>query len=149
VERRFDSHREPHQIFYKFVCRFDPLTHNKQFHPRMSTSHGTQNLKRSADKCNKDRGVTAASDSHAGAQQTLARTMSTYTPSRHRALIAMRCAASNRPFQSVRDPHYLEEVEMLRPGTVVPSPMTVSRDVNAIFREGSAHVKDYFEVCCC
>jgi hypothetical protein len=146
VERHVDSHGQPHQIFYKFICRFDPLTHGKHLRARMATGHGTQNLKRGADTCNKRRGVTDGSSSHAGAQQTLSRTVSTYTPSRHRALIAMRCAASKRPFQSVEDAYYLEEVEMLRPGTVVPSRSTVSRDINAIFRQGSVHVKDYFEV---
>jgi hypothetical protein len=35
---------------------------------------------------------------------------------------------------------------MLRPGTEIPSPSTVSRDVRAIFEDGSIKVKEYFEV---
>jgi hypothetical protein len=79
----------------------------------MSTSHGTQNLKRGIEQCIKRRGIGQDLDTQAGAQQTLQGKVSTYTPARHRALIAMRCAASKRPFESVRDPHYILEVELL------------------------------------
>jgi hypothetical protein len=112
----------------------------------MATGHGTQNLNRGVDACNRHCGVTNSSSSHAGAQQTLTHTVSTYTPSCHHALIAMWCIALKRPFQSVEDAYYLEEVEMLQPGTVMPSKSTVSRDINAIFQQGSVHVRDYFEV---
>src|SRR4051794_3182393 len=84
--------------------------------------------------------------SYLGAQQTLHMNISRYTPARHRALIAMRCASSHRPFRSVADLFYLQEIEMLRPGTVLPSPLTVSRDVNAIYQYGSLKVKEFFEV---
>jgi hypothetical protein len=46
----------------------------------------------------------------------------------------------------VKDPFYVEEVEMLRPGTVLPSPSTVSRDVKDIYKASMSHVKEYFEV---
>jgi hypothetical protein len=46
----------------------------------------------------------------------------------------------------VIDPFYLDEVEMLRPGTVVPSPATVSRDVKDIYKASMSRVKEYFEV---
>ena len=112
----------------------------------MSTGHGTQNLKRGIEQCQKRRGISKERDTQAGAQQTLHGSLSTYTPARHRTLMAMRCAVSRRPFQSVKDPFYLDEVEMLRPGTVVPSPATVSRDVKDIYKASMSHVKEYFEV---
>ncbi|EIN06123.1 hypothetical protein PUNSTDRAFT_34754, partial [Punctularia strigosozonata HHB-11173 SS5] len=56
-----------------------------------------------------------------------------YNPLRHRALIALRCSASHRSFNSVLDADYRAEVEMLRPGTTLPSPLTVSRDAKAIY----------------
>src|SRR5262245_20565383 len=62
------------------------------------------------------------------------------------AIIAMCCAASKHPFQSVSDPYYIQEVEMLHPRTELPSPSTVSHNVRAIFEDGSNKVKEYFEV---
>ncbi len=85
--------------------------------------------------CLKRRNVNG--DSPANAQQNLHRTVSTYSETRHRALIALRCAASHRPFNLAKDPLYLEEVEMLRPGTTVPAPSTVSRDLQTIYQKGS------------
>ncbi|KIJ06879.1 hypothetical protein PAXINDRAFT_58178, partial [Paxillus involutus ATCC 200175] len=69
-----------------------------------------------------------------------------YTPARHRALIAMCCAVSRRPFNIVKDAQYVQEVELLRPGTVIPSPTTVLRDVTKIYKEGAKQVKEYFKV---
>ena len=48
-----------------------------------------------------------------------------YSEANHRALIALHCAKSARPINMVMDEDYLAEVEMLHPGTVVPSPNTV------------------------
>ncbi|EIN05206.1 hypothetical protein PUNSTDRAFT_36609, partial [Punctularia strigosozonata HHB-11173 SS5] len=56
-----------------------------------------------------------------------------YSPLRHRALIALRCASSHRSFNSVLDADYRAKVEMLRPGTVLPSPLTILRDTVAIY----------------
>lgn len=69
-----------------------------------------------------------------------------YSQAAHRALIALRCARSNRPFNIVCDEDYQLEVEMLRPGTVIPSPSTVSRDIRAIYLEMSKLVRAYFKV---
>ncbi|KIM60779.1 hypothetical protein SCLCIDRAFT_123429, partial [Scleroderma citrinum Foug A] len=44
--------------------------------------------------------------------------------------VAVDCCVSKRPFNMVNDPHYKEEVQLLRPGTSIPCPITVSRDVN-------------------
>jgi hypothetical protein len=146
LERHLDADGEPHHLEYKFSCRFDPTNHGHHVRKRMATGHGTQNLNRGIDQCLKNRNLDKGADSHAGAQQTLHKTISTYTPSAHRALIALHCAVSKRPFEIVRDPHYMKEVEMLRPGTVLPSPRTVSRDVNDIYKDGSVAVREYFSV---
>ncbi|KAI9456756.1 hypothetical protein HD554DRAFT_2114471 [Boletus coccyginus] len=58
----------------------------------------------------------------------------------------MRCARSSRPFNVVNDPEYKEEVELLRPGTKLPSAQTVSDDVRLIYDKGSKFVKEYFSV---
>jgi hypothetical protein len=69
-----------------------------------------------------------------------------YSAAGHRALIALRAAKSGRPFNSVLDEDYQDEVRMLRPGTVLPSPITVSRDINSIYLEMSCFVRNYFLV---
>ena len=69
-----------------------------------------------------------------------------YSPENHRTLIALRCAANMRPYNSVQDPLYAAEVEMLRPGTKLPDPTTVSRDVQLLYQEISKCVCQYFKV---
>ena len=114
----------------------------------MKTGDGTKNLARTIVDCNARRGVAPGDLSSIGAQQTIEKSISEYTPAKHRALIAMRCCVSKRPFNMVRDPHYIEEIHLLRPGTNIPSPATVSRDVNRVYTLGSKQVKEYFLVRC-
>ncbi|KAF8960349.1 hypothetical protein BDZ97DRAFT_1666001 [Flammula alnicola] len=111
----------------------------------MSTGQGTTNLVRTATKCEQRRGV-EGKDSSANAQQNLHQTVSKYTESRHRAIVALRCAMSHRAVNMVNDPLYKEEVELLRPGTKIPAPMTVSRDLKTLYQRGSALVVEYFSV---
>jgi hypothetical protein len=85
-------------------------------------------------------------DSSKNAQQMLENSISTYSPFHHRAIVAVCCAASHHLFNSLADPYYLKEVELLHPGTVIPSPQTVSHDVQAIYQEASKHIKEYFSV---
>lgn len=106
---------------------------------RLETSQGTSNLERSRKKCMQRRGV---DETHVADAQQLV----TYSQPKHRALIAARCASSRRPFNSVADPYYIQEVEMLRPGTKLPSPATVSRDINMMYKFGGDRVRDYFSV---
>lgn len=70
-----------------------------------------------------------------------------YSRSKHRALIAARCASSKHPFNSVADPYYIQEVEMLCPGTKLPSLATVSQDINLMYKYSAEVVRDYFSVC--
>ena len=134
----------PGYIEFKFTCKHDPVKHKHHTRRRMETSHGTKNLQRGQRECENRRGVTG--DSNARAQQTLTSSISTYTPACHHALIGMWCAISCRPFNSVCNPYYIDEVEMLHPGTHVPSPSTISRDINMIYTKGSTYVKQYFAV---
>lgn len=69
-----------------------------------------------------------------------------YSEANHRALIALRCAKSARPINMVTDEDYLAEVEMLRPGTVVPSTNTIQRDLMHIYTMASVFVANYFMV---
>ncbi|KAJ6600176.1 hypothetical protein B0H10DRAFT_1923910 [Mycena sp. CBHHK59/15] len=85
---------------------------------------GTGNLSKTSAKCDKTHSVSG--DSNKNTQQDLHDPCPAYTPAHHHALVTLHCASSHRPFNAVWDPYYLEEVELLRPGTKVPSPRTVS-----------------------
>jgi hypothetical protein len=146
LERITTPTGDPKKLRFLFTCRFDPKEH-QQRRDRMATSQGTTNLRRTNEQCCKRRKVAGTSGSAANAQQDLHNSISRYTPIQHRAIIALRCASSHCPFQIVADPYYKKEVELLRPGTVIPSPLTVSKDLQQIYQQGSLQVKKYFSVC--
>ena len=127
---------DPH-IDFIFTCKYGALNHPPQRRRRMATKDGTGNLHRAIGKCSeKPQLVTGPHPTDD----------IPYSPAAHRALIALRCAMSKRPFNSVSDPLYAREVQMLRPGTKLPSPSTVSRDIAAMYENGSNIVKQYFSV---
>ncbi|KAJ7450757.1 hypothetical protein FB451DRAFT_1051937, partial [Mycena latifolia] len=97
---------------------------------------GTSNLLSKAIACDEARGIQTRATASAPK----------YSVAAHRTIIAMRTATSHRPFNSVHDPYYLQEVELLRPGTVVPSATTVSKDVKLLYLELSKQVRAYFTV---
>jgi hypothetical protein len=105
----------------------------------MSSGHGTKNLQVGVNTCNKRLGVISGSTpvQQAGVP---------FSAAAHRTLIALQCAKNHRPFNSVLDEDYQIEVEMLRPGTIIPSPVTVSRDIKAIYVEMSKNVRNHFMV---
>jgi hypothetical protein len=102
-------------------------------------------MKKSALKCDTARGVVLPSDVSTSALGTELQ----YSEAAHRAVIALRCATSHRPFNVVNDKYYKVEVELLRPGTKIPAPRTVSEDINHLYLELSKTVQDYFKVCVC
>jgi len=133
---------ETRTLTFRFTCRFDPVGHQSSTHGRLDTSQGTSNLDRSRKKCRQRCGVDD-SPTPSNSQPV----PPVYSRSKHRALIAARCASSKRPFNSVADPYYVQEVEMLRPGTKLPSPAMVSRDIGAMYKFGAEVVREYFSVC--
>jgi len=70
-----------------------------------------------------------------------------YSPDAHRALIAICCARSSCPINSVIDEDYQREVQMLRLGTKLPLPQTVQCDLIHIYTHMSIFVINYFMVC--
>ncbi|KAL1707229.1 hypothetical protein EV121DRAFT_199468 [Schizophyllum commune] len=102
----------------------------------MHTSDGTQALISTARACDKALGVSLGTG-----EPPIA-----YSPIAHRALIALRSATSHRPFNMVRDRFYTEEVQMLRPGTILPSPATVSVDVKRLYKGMAADLCAYLVV---
>ena len=69
-----------------------------------------------------------------------------YSEANHHALIALHCAKSAHPINMVTDEDYLAEVQMLRPGTIVPSPNTVQWDLTHSYTMASVLLMNYFVV---
>jgi hypothetical protein len=141
VSVRHDFHDDdsPSLMVFVFTCKTYPDQHKPHYRPRGKTSEGTANLKLGADKCNDRNGVVG------GALESNSNTP-TYSVAAHRALIALCCAKHHRPFNSILDDDYQLEVEMLHPGTIIPHPSTVSRDIQTIYIEMAKGVRDYFKV---
>jgi hypothetical protein len=72
-----------------------------------------------------------------------------YSVVAHCALIALQCSKHHRPFNSILDDDYCVKVQMLRSGTILPHPITVSHDICEIHLEMAKKVHDYFKVCYC
>lgn len=126
------------KLVFIFSCKHGHESHHPIERPRGKTSNGTTNLLKTGQQCDTERGIVAT--------QTESATSLVYSPAAHRAIIAMRTATSHRPFNIVNDKYYKMEVELLRPGTTVPSSSTVSRDLKLLYQEISRDVRAYFVV---
>ncbi|TRM65130.1 hypothetical protein BD626DRAFT_364393, partial [Schizophyllum amplum] len=101
----------------------------------LKTPDGTNQLLRTNRECDKRRGVLPLTDD-----------APPYSYAAHRTLIALRCASSHRAFELVRDPFYIQEVQLLRPGVKIPSPKTVSRDVKRLYEGLAISFQEYIKV---
>jgi hypothetical protein len=128
----------PRVLQFQFNCRFGNMKHVK-IRDRMKTSDGTKRLLSSANTCDNERGVSPLKNALVSSDTS----RSTYSPVRHRTLIALRAVSSHRAMNFVNDVFYQREVEMFRPGTSIPSPSTVSRDINNLYEHGSRYVSRY------
>ncbi|KAJ7938721.1 hypothetical protein B0H13DRAFT_1587420 [Mycena leptocephala] len=125
-------------MIYVFPCKHDSPTHLAQERSRSKTGSGTCNLNKTAEKCDKERGISAtAADSNS---------VIVFSDAAFRVGIAMQCATSHRPFNFVTDKWYRFQVQLLRPNTHIPDPTTVSRDVKHLYLDLSDRVRDYFVV---
>jgi hypothetical protein len=118
-------------IQFVFKCKFDETKHEPHKHLRMKTGDSTTNLQKSASVCDALRGVAAPA--------TVA-TLTSYTLAAYHTVIAIRSATRNHLFNAVTDIYYKMEVEMLRPGTVIPHPTTVLQDIKHLYVELSKTV---------
>jgi hypothetical protein len=139
LHREMDARGRPKILSFVFSCKVDPAHHPANIRARMSTGHGTKNIQDGVKACDKRVGTVTDTT-------TVTSTGQPYSAAAHRTLIAMRCAKNHRPFNSVLDEDYQAEVEMLHPGTILPGPQTVSRDIKSIYAEMSKNVRNYFMV---
>jgi hypothetical protein len=105
----------------------------------LRSSDGTQNLLSSAKACDRRRG-------HRVPAPTQPTELAEYSEAKHQAILAIRCARDRRSFESVVDDLHRQEVELLRPGTVLPVSATISNDVKAIYSDASYAVARYLQV---
>ena len=129
------------QIQYIYKCKFKEKDHEDMERLRSKTGDGTSNLTKAANKCNTARGVSTISEANAVLGPV------PYSEATHRVIIALKSATSHRPFNAVHDKYYRLEVELLRPGTLIPHATTVSHDIKHLYVELSKSVRDYFQVC--
>ncbi|KAF8595111.1 hypothetical protein BDV93DRAFT_408332, partial [Ceratobasidium sp. AG-I] len=69
-----------------------------------------------------------------------------YSYAMHLAIIVMSCAYHYLPFARVLDNLFRRQVELLRPGTIVPDSSTVSRTTRFVYEQQAHRVKSYFQV---
>ncbi|KAF8986674.1 hypothetical protein BDQ17DRAFT_1259349 [Cyathus striatus] len=69
-----------------------------------------------------------------------------YSPMNHWIPLVLQCADSMRPFNMVNDKFFQMQVEMLCPGTQLPSHTTIQRDTISLFQLLLLHVQQYFQV---
>jgi hypothetical protein len=139
IRRDNDEDGEPSVIQYVFKCKNHSVTHDPHIRARMATGNGTANLLKGRKACLVREGE-LQEDKDANLPPNK------YTPAAFRANIALQCAKNNRPFNFVLDPNYKEQVNMLCLNTHVPSPATVSRDINAVYVDMARHVRQYLMV---
>jgi hypothetical protein len=142
-EISLDRNTSNKSLIFIFTCIVDPERHKPHRRARQKTSSGTHDLQMGHDQCNKRRGVVQVATQSAAATKAENR----YSESAHRALIVLWCAKYHRPLNMVLDEEYKQEVELLRPGTKLPHPTTLARDIHHVYVDGSKIVRAYFLVC--
>lgn len=110
---------QPSKLVFIFTCKVDPDNHLPHRQSRLKTSSGTSNLNAVAKACDRRLGaIMAAAPSSCS--------VIPYSLANHHTILALQCSTNMRPFNFVQDPLYQAEVEMLRPGTLLPDATTVS-----------------------
>lgn len=135
-----DSTQSPPAILIVYTCKHNDPNHRTISKTRLQLRHGTKNLNSSAETCDKRHPERLR-------EATSIDSPPVYSESRHRALIALRCASSKRSFHSLLDPLYHAEVELLRPGTRLPVPQTSKRDLLVLYHGFQPLLTAYFLVC--
>ncbi|KAE9401700.1 hypothetical protein BT96DRAFT_817556 [Gymnopus androsaceus JB14] len=95
----------------------------------MKTGNDTHILLNKACACDRECGLAIEQNSDGPLQLC-------YSPAAHCAILVLQCASSYHPFHFVNDCWYQVEVEMLRPGTMIPSASTLSCDTKLLYENG-------------
>ncbi|KZV59434.1 hypothetical protein PENSPDRAFT_595471, partial [Peniophora sp. CONT] len=112
-------------------------------------STGSSQLLQTARACNDRRGVIddeLTTKTHGDPSNLDGEIIPRYTEAGVRAILALWCARSSRPFSIVADFFLRALVTMLLPGTILPTPSTVLTDLKTIHLHVASRIRHYFEV---
>ncbi|KAH7322321.1 hypothetical protein B0J17DRAFT_549455, partial [Rhizoctonia solani] len=115
----------------------------------LRTGDGTHNLLTTAKAC--DRHCDVLVTIHANATGRVGRLNilgpdEEFSDPLHVALLAIECAHDRRPFNAVTNDLRHAQVQLLRPGTHLPTAATVSNHVRRIYEGVSFNVAQYLQV---
>ncbi|KAK1223122.1 hypothetical protein PQX77_014009 [Marasmius sp. AFHP31] len=114
-------------ITFIFSCKFNNPDHPVITHNHQKTGHGTTWLKDTMGACNKTRGIATSESMELGLCGL------TYSIIVHRTILALWTVHSHCALKIVGDHFFKLHVELLRPGTALPCPNTVSEDVKRLY----------------
>ncbi|KAG8698403.1 hypothetical protein FRC11_014451 [Ceratobasidium sp. 423] len=126
-----------YHIMFHFECKYGWKNHKPLSHARLNTSAGTTALLYAAQDCDEERGVLTKANQPGSTEP--------YSPAFHRSLLSLWGACSHRSFDSLTDKFHQAEVEYLRPGTKLPSSMTLSRDIKLVHERCVPKIREYFK----
>ncbi|KAJ3965670.1 hypothetical protein EV361DRAFT_810312, partial [Lentinula raphanica] len=117
--------RDPDVVRYQFHCKHFPV----QFVTRARHDDSTSNLKRHVDTC------AAVDEAAAAGQLTIPMYAggSSYSEPQLRLLLVQWCAVNARPMLIVEDEAFLKMMKMMHAHVVVPSAVTLARDIQRVY----------------
>ncbi|QRV95405.1 hAT family dimerization protein [Ceratobasidium sp. AG-Ba] len=121
LERHFDGLGNFDKLVIRFECKHDNEDHSPA--------------------CDRQRGVTQSASQ---LRDTEAATQ--YSEARHRAILVLRCARYRRSFESAVDDLHREEVDFLRPGTLLPTSATLSTTAKHLYDDSARDAASYLQV---
>lgn len=107
----------PLSLTFVFTCKKNPEAHHVILHPCSKTGEGTSNLVRTMNNCLYEQGLSIMKSMMKSQLSIPVH----YSPTAHRTFIALHCAKYSCPFNFVADDEYQIKVNMLCPGTTLPS----------------------------
>ncbi|CAE6473416.1 unnamed protein product [Rhizoctonia solani] len=125
-------------IWFVLTCKTNPVRHKPQSRRRGDDSSGTKKFNDTANKCN------IQCNRIEGAEETVSGVRE-FSLARFRALLALWCARNHRPFEMISDDLLVAIVNELRPGTALPDPTTLSRDIQSLYQRNMQAIRHYFQ----
>ncbi|CAE6455658.1 unnamed protein product, partial [Rhizoctonia solani] len=143
LEQRFDHDGNFIKLVFVFHCKHKEPKHDPVMRDRLRTGDGTRNLLSTARACDNRRGVPSGVDP-TGRVSIIGSDLE-FSEALHVALLAIECARDHRPFSSVTSDLRQAEVQLLRPGTQLPTAATISNYVRRIYIGASVDVAEYLQ----
>ncbi|CAE6447243.1 unnamed protein product [Rhizoctonia solani] len=122
---------------FHFECKYGWKNHKLLSRAHLNTGVGATALLYASQNCDEERGVSKPANSTEPTEP--------YSPAFHRALLSLWSACSHRSFDSLTDKFNQAEIDYLRPGTKLPSSVTLSRDIKLIHTQYVPIIREYFK----